>query len=316
MLKTTAILLENISKDEFKKYLKELHAYMKRELEVEEDPKIVISNNKSNANDIFGKTAHYHPDSKTITLYTFERHPKDVLRSFAHEYIHHWQHINQKFEPQDMNATEELGYAQKNTRLRELEREAFEEGNMLFRDWCDGKKQEREGEIGTMTPDNMDEGKLPKTGKKHRKLKASMRKFEKDVSKKDFTDRYGKEKGSQVYYATAMKTAKKAAGVDEMFLQGDNLAAEAKKEVKKHYGGRKSDPSDGHMRYPKGINESMNNNNNNNSKKSEAEMIYTNVDPKLGQLFQEDPIVRKDMKDAHDQARYEELMKKFGISKK
>jgi len=98
-----------------------------------------------------------------------------------------------------------------------------------------------------------------------------------------------------------------------MFLQGDNLAAEAKEEVRKHYGSRKSNPSDGHMRYPKGINESMDNNNN-NGKKTEAEMIYTNVDPKLGQLFQEDPIVRRDMKDAHDQARYEELMKKFGIT--
>jgi hypothetical protein len=304
-------LLENISKEDFKKYLKELHAYMKRDLKVDEDPRIVISSDKSNAGDIFGKTAHYQPDKKIITLYTFERHPKDVLRSFAHEYIHHWQHLNQKFDPQDMNATDEVGYAQKNTRLRELEREAFELGNMRFRDWCDNKKQEREGEeVGTMTPDNMDESKLPKKGKKHRKFKAAIRKFEKDVSKKDFTDRYGKEKGQQIYYATATKTAKKDAGVDEMFLQGDNLAAEAKEEVRKHYGSRKSNPSDGHMRYSKGINESMDN----NDKKSEAEMIYTNVDPKLGQLFQEDPIVRRDMKDAHDQARYEELMKKFGIT--
>jgi hypothetical protein len=296
------LLAESVSKDDFKKHLKELHSYMREKLEVDENPKIVLSSDKSNANDIFGKTAHYHPDTKTITLYTNERHPKDVLRSFAHEYIHHWQHLNQKFDPQDMNATDELGYAQTMPRLRELEREAFETGNMMFRDWCDGKKKEREP--GIMKPTN--EGKLPAKGtKKYKKVKTAIRKFEKNVSKKNFTDRYGKEKGEDIYYATAMKTGKKAGGVKEQDV--DNVTSVAKEEASKHMKNKKADPSDSKMVHPRGIQES--------EKMLDSEMIYSNVDPDLGKIFKPEQIVRKDMKDAHDQARYEELLKKFGIKK-
>ncbi|MDP2649551.1 MAG: hypothetical protein Q8P10_01780, partial [bacterium] len=36
------------------------------------------------------------------------------------------------------------GYAQKNPHLREMEREAYEKGNMLFRDWEDDYKKRRQ----------------------------------------------------------------------------------------------------------------------------------------------------------------------------
>ncbi len=49
-------------------------------------PKIkVISDDEENASHLLGKTAHYNPADKSITLYTFGRHPKDVLRSFAQQ---------------------------------------------------------------------------------------------------------------------------------------------------------------------------------------------------------------------------------------
>ena len=51
-----------------------------------------VEDDIKNADDFFGKTAYYNPNDKSITLYTLKRHPKDVLRSFAHEMVHHKQY--------------------------------------------------------------------------------------------------------------------------------------------------------------------------------------------------------------------------------
>jgi predicted metalloprotease len=47
----------------------------------------------TNAEDFFGKTAYYEPNTQTIVLYTHGRHPKDIARSYAHEMIHHIQNL-------------------------------------------------------------------------------------------------------------------------------------------------------------------------------------------------------------------------------
>jgi hypothetical protein len=58
-------------------------------------PKIkVIKDDEQNASDLLGKTAYYNPTEKSITLYTMDRHPKDILRSFAHEMVHHEQNLD------------------------------------------------------------------------------------------------------------------------------------------------------------------------------------------------------------------------------
>ena len=49
---------------------------------------IIVDNDVKNANDILGKTAYYNPENCSITLFTLGRHPKDILRSYAHEMIH------------------------------------------------------------------------------------------------------------------------------------------------------------------------------------------------------------------------------------
>lgn len=90
-----------------------------------------------NSQDPLGKTAYYDPNSFEITIYTTNRHPKDILRSLSHELVHHCQNLKGMFKGVGQ-ASE--GYAQKNPKLRELEREAFEKGNMVFRDFEDGKK--------------------------------------------------------------------------------------------------------------------------------------------------------------------------------
>jgi hypothetical protein len=55
--------------------------------------------------------------------------------------IHHKQNCEGRLKANSGLIT---GYAQKNKRLRELEKEAYLDGNMLFRDWEDTYKQNGE----------------------------------------------------------------------------------------------------------------------------------------------------------------------------
>jgi hypothetical protein len=98
-------------------------------------PKVkFINNDEENASKILGKTAHYNPADKSITLYTFGRHPKDILRSFSHEMIHHMQNLEGRLDNITTTNTNEDGD------LPEIEKEAYEKGNMMLRNWEDGIK--------------------------------------------------------------------------------------------------------------------------------------------------------------------------------
>ncbi len=88
-----------------------------------------IEDDKENASDILGRTAHYDPNTKCIVLYTCGRHPKDILRSYAHEMIHHKQNLEGKIQGIDGHNINEDEY------LKELELEAYSKGNMYFRSW-------------------------------------------------------------------------------------------------------------------------------------------------------------------------------------
>ena len=56
-----------------------------------------IDGDSENAKDFFGKTAYYDPNKQHIVLYTEGRHPKDIVRSYAHEMIHHIQNSRRPF---------------------------------------------------------------------------------------------------------------------------------------------------------------------------------------------------------------------------
>jgi len=95
-------------------------------------PKIkVIKDDEENASRLLGKTAYYNPADKSITLYTLGRHPKDVLRSFAHEIVHHEQNLNGTLGNITTTNTNEDDH------LQELEKEAYLKGNMMLRKWED-----------------------------------------------------------------------------------------------------------------------------------------------------------------------------------
>ena len=101
-------------------------------------PEIRFESDETNAQDPLGKTAYYEPDNSRITVYTDGRHPKDIMRSISHELVHHTQNGKGAFA--NSMTVGEQGYAQNDEHLREMEREAYEQGNLCFRDWEDSIK--------------------------------------------------------------------------------------------------------------------------------------------------------------------------------
>ena len=103
-------------------------------------PVLNLVSDEGNADKPLGKTAYYDPQSMSVTIYTDDRHTKDILRSLAHELVHHTQNENGMLNDSGYHGA---GYAQKNKNLRQSEKEAYLKGNMCFRDWEDGLKQDK-----------------------------------------------------------------------------------------------------------------------------------------------------------------------------
>jgi len=104
-------------------------------------PSIFLNSDSDNAANPLGKTAYYDPQQVEIHVYTDNRHPKDIMRSISHELIHHKQ--NGEGNLQNNHYSGE-GYAQKDPHMRKMEKEAYLQGNMCFRDWEDGYKQKQQ----------------------------------------------------------------------------------------------------------------------------------------------------------------------------
>ena len=120
---------------ELKDYITSLTEYMIDEgMEIMPLPEVAIQKDEANAANFFGRTAYYDPNNKKIVLYTLGRHDKDIVRSYSHEMIHHMQNIKgtlHNIQTQDTNADSDL---------LELEKEAYLLGNITFRNWEDGLK--------------------------------------------------------------------------------------------------------------------------------------------------------------------------------
>ena len=90
-----------------------------------------VDGDSKNASDFFGKTAYYDPNKQHIVLYTEGRHPKDIVRSYAHEMIHHIQYLEDRLG--DVAGTDTTS----DDHLDKIEQEANLRGTMTFRNWTD-----------------------------------------------------------------------------------------------------------------------------------------------------------------------------------
>ena len=99
-------------------------------------PEVKLRRDISEASNFFGKTAYYNPANNEIVLFVEGRHPKDVVRSFSHEMIHHMQNLDGRLGNIGTSDTN------KDNNLLELEKEAYLMGNITFRNWEDQIKNE------------------------------------------------------------------------------------------------------------------------------------------------------------------------------
>jgi len=123
-----------MSDDVLKDLSDQFYPYAQQKMGFDKPVQINYLNDPQNAEDPLGKTAYYDPEAMEISLFVDGRHPKDILRSLSHELVHHTQNCRGEF-ANGFIATE--GYAQEDEHLREMEREAYEQGNLVFRDFED-----------------------------------------------------------------------------------------------------------------------------------------------------------------------------------
>lgn len=124
--------------DEMIDILKMLLPFSRKTLKYDIAPVIKLLDRESDKQEILGTTAFYNPLDYSVSVYTHGRLPKDILRSITHELVHHAQACRGDLTGQEQT---ELGYAQKNPHLRNMEKQAYLYGNMLLRDFEDVYKE-------------------------------------------------------------------------------------------------------------------------------------------------------------------------------
>jgi len=118
---------------DIKQKIKELIKHMlQKGMNITPLPKVVFKHGDTkNAKKFLGKTAYYNPETMEIVLYTEGRHPKDIVRSFSHEMVHHTQNLEGRLG--NVSTTNTL----EDDHLDKLEQEANLNGTMTFRNWTD-----------------------------------------------------------------------------------------------------------------------------------------------------------------------------------
>ena len=121
----------------FKQAFTELYKDAKQKYNIQKAPKLILRKDEENAKKIFGRTAYYDPENSKIVVFITNRHPKDILRSYCHELIHHVQNERGDLKMGDSSSPT---YAQDDDHMRKMEMEAYLKGNLLLRDFEDNFK--------------------------------------------------------------------------------------------------------------------------------------------------------------------------------
>ena len=116
-----------------------MYDFFDQKIGFKKPPTMHFDSDPNNQSNVLGKTAYYDPSSLEIHVFTDGRHPKDMLRSIAHELIHHQQNLEDRL---NVGGYMGQGYYLQNEAMKELEQEAMLEGNALMREYEDTTKSE------------------------------------------------------------------------------------------------------------------------------------------------------------------------------
>ena len=129
----------NLNLNEIKPFLSSFLPFAKQKMGFDKPVSINFVSDPQNSSQVLGKTAFYDPNDFSVTIYTDRRHPKDIMRSLSHELVHHSQNCRGAF---DQKPAYGEGYFHQDEYMREMEREAYEKGNMCFRSWEETYKKQ------------------------------------------------------------------------------------------------------------------------------------------------------------------------------
>lgn len=129
----------NLDLNDLQPHIEGMYDHFHQKLGFQKPPVIVFDSDPSNQSNVLGKTAYYDPQSFEVHVYTDGRHPKDMLRSIAHELIHHQQNLEGRLDVGGYNGP---GYYLENDKLRDIEEEAMTNSAIFLREYEDGLKLE------------------------------------------------------------------------------------------------------------------------------------------------------------------------------
>ena len=140
----------DLNLEQMQPLLKSFLPFAQKKMGFDRSVGINFVSDSENAMNPLGKTAFYDPNLDSVTIYTDQRHPKDIMRSLSHELVHHAQNCKGKFDNKPQMGED---YFQYNRYMQEMEREAYEKGNMCFREWEETHKKQLEESIYYNTGD-------------------------------------------------------------------------------------------------------------------------------------------------------------------
>lgn len=145
------VISENIGDDLMENIESIAHFLKDKGLNVYPFPEVELNDDTQDGLFIF--TGKYLPDEQKIVLYCKDRHPKDILRSYTHEMIHHMQNMDGK----NLNFSSSDNIKD-DKELEKLEAEAYLKGNIYFRKWTETNhpKKYKESLEEEITADDVD----------------------------------------------------------------------------------------------------------------------------------------------------------------
>jgi hypothetical protein len=134
----------NLDLTDLQPHIDGMYDHFHQKIGFQKPPVIVFDSDPSNQSKVLGKTAYYDPQSFEVHVYTDGRHPKDMLRSIAHELIHHQQNLEGRLDVGGYNGP---GYYLENDKLRDIEEEAMTNSAIFLREYEDGLKLEEKNKM-------------------------------------------------------------------------------------------------------------------------------------------------------------------------